>query len=493
MKDQRTTTAAERERLLEILGGGSPSEMTSGTLVVVPSITFPAEELQKITGIGYYEERLMFLLFALRNPGLKMVYVTSLRIEEPIVDYYLRFIPEEVQPGHRLYLVALWQQAPEALSYKLLEQDWAMERIQQLAEDACLLTFNVTEAETKIARALDIPLYGCPEDLVWLGSKSGSRKVATEAGVPVLPGAEDLFSLEELQRAVKEMHSIAPQATACVVKLNNGFSGQGNVIVELDAADSVLRTSHARFCAEGESWDSYLPKLEREGAVVEELVRTPGTVSPSAQYRIGADGSVECISTHDQILGGQDDQVYLGCRFPAHDDYRIEIQDLGRKVGEVLAAKGVMGSFGVDFLVVPHPGEDHSIYLSEINLRMGGTTHPFLMAKHVTGGTYDVSTGHLLVDGEPRFYVSTDNLKSERYVGIAPEDLITALDRSGLAFDKRTGTGVTLHLLGALKRFGKVGAVCIGSTRDEAEHLHDLVERTLEELADDKPEASVST
>lgn len=478
----------ERRRwLLERLGGGSPSDMNTGTLVVVPSITFPAEELQKITGIGYYEERLMFLLMSLRNPDLRLVYVTSLRIEEPIVDYYLRFVPPEVGPGHRLYLVALWQPAPEALSLKLLEQDWAMDRIAQLAADACLLTFNVTEAEAEIAERLGVPLYGCPPHLVWLGSKSGSRKTAIQAGVPVVPGAADLFSLEELQAAVKDLHATTPEAQACVIKLNNGFSGQGNVIVEMDGSHGVLTSSTARFCAEEETWDRYLPKVEREGAVVEVLMRGSGVVSPSAQFRIGADGSVECLSTHDQILGGPDDQVYLGCRFPAHDDYRLEIQDLGAKVAEVLAAQGVMGSFGIDFLVVPDPEGEHDIYLSEINLRMGGTTHPFLMAKHVTEGRYDPGTGHLMVDDQPRYYVSSDNLKSDRYVGTLPEDLITAVDRSGLAFDKRTGVGVTLHLLGALKRFGKVGAVCIGTSRAEAEELHDRLAVLLDDLAARRP------
>jgi len=28
------------------------------------------------------------------------------------------------------------------------------------------------------------------------------------------------------------------------------------------------------------------------------------------------------ISTHDQILGGPSGQIYLGCTFPARDDYR---------------------------------------------------------------------------------------------------------------------------------------------------------------------------
>jgi hypothetical protein len=149
----------------------------------------------------------------------------------------------------------------------------------------------------------------------------------------------------------------------------------------------------------------------------------------------------------------------------------------------VLAEKGVMGSFGIDLLVEPD-GDGMRICLSEINLRLGGTTHPYLMAKYVTGGEFDLATGRLMVDGAPSYYVSSDNLKDARYEGLLPEELIRALDDSGLAFDPATNVGITLHLLGALKRFGKVGAVCIGSSRSEADDLFDRFNAVLDELAD---------
>lgn len=477
---------ARRAELLERLGAGGPAEMTEGTLVVIPSLTFPDEELLKIKGIGYYEERLLFLLLLLREPGLRLVYVTSMRIEEPIVDYYLSFLPPDVEAGHRLYLIALWQPEPRALTVKVLEQQWAQDRLKALAEDAVAVAFNVTPAEEELTARVGAFLYGCPSELSHLGSKSGSRQVAREAGVEVLEGSEDVRDRADLEAAIASLRRARPDATACVVKLNNGFSGQGNAIIELQGEAWDLDSAPTRFCAASESWDSYLPKLASDGGVVEELVRTPGVVSPSVQLRIGLDGGVEPLSTHDQILGGLEDQVYLGCRFPADPAYRMQIQELGGRVAKVLATKGVVGSFGIDFLVVPEDDDPARIYLSEINLRMGGTTHPFLMAKHVTGGTYDLATGELIVDGRPRCYVGTDNIYSESYIGLLPEDVIAAVDRAGLAYDRATATGITLHLLGALKRFGKMGAVCIASDHAEAESLQAELLRVVSSLASAK-------
>src|ERR671937_2621398 len=71
-----------------------PLDLESGTVVVLPSLSFPTAELRKIVGIGYYEERLLFLLLLLRRPGVKVVYLTSMPVEEAVVDYYLGFLPD---------------------------------------------------------------------------------------------------------------------------------------------------------------------------------------------------------------------------------------------------------------------------------------------------------------------------------------------------------------------------------------------------------------
>ena len=46
---------------------------------------------------------------------------------------------------------------------------------------------------------------------------------------------------------------------------------------------------------------------------------------------------------------------------------------------QALAEKGAMGRFAVDFISVQQPAGDWKHYAIEINLRRGGTTHPFLM------------------------------------------------------------------------------------------------------------------
>ena len=450
------------------------TDIERGTVVVLPSATFPDSELRKIVAIQHYEERLLCTTLLLANPDLELVYITSLPINEAIIEYYLRFVPDPEDARRRLHLVPVGEDSGRALTAKVLEAPRVIEQVRALVdgiEHAYIQPFNVTELEGRFADLVDLPLFGASPELSRLGSKTESRRAARTAGVAVVDGEEDLRSVAELEAAIEGLRARRPTAEAAVIKLNDGFSGQGHAIVEL-AGFSSLESAGVTFIAEAESWPSYAAKVESGGAVVEELVRAPGLVSPSVQLRISPAGAVEVVSNHDQILGGPHEQVYLGCRFPARADYRLDIQERARRVGEVLASDGVMGALGLDFVVVPGPAE-HDIRLSEINLRMGGTTHPFLMARLATGGVYDPSGGELVVDGRAKCYVASDNVKGSALVGRDVGDVIAAVDRRGLAFDPSRGTGATLHLLGAVPSFGKMGMTCIADSPDDADALYE--------------------
>jgi hypothetical protein len=464
-----------RPRSFDELQATLPDRISShhrptGTVVVLPSLSFPADELAKITAIERYEERLLHLVLLLRDPAVRVVYVTSLPIDPAIVDYYLHFLPDPQEARTRLTLVALGAFSGSGLATDLAAEPATLQRLRDAVGDdadrAVILPFNVTDAERRIATELRAPLFAAHPDLVALGSKTGSRRIARAAGVPVLPGVEDLWSTAAISAAVDELRLTHPGIAAVVVKLNNGFSGQGNAMVTWDGVRADLADRETVFCAAGETWTSFTGKIAREGAIVEQLV-TDRAASPSAQAWISPRGDVEVVSTHDQLLGGPGGQVYLGCRYPADPAYRQAIVDHTEAVGARLAAAGVAGPFALDFTVL----EGERIRLSEINLRLGGTTHPFGMARAVTGATGDARGEGLRTGDGVRVYVASDNLKEPALVGTSPADVIARVRSAGLAFDPSARTGVTLHLLGAVPGHGKLGAVAIGRSRAHAEEL----------------------
>ena len=86
----------ERWRMASAVGT-VPRHETHRSIVIVPSRTIdkfhePAAETQA------YEERLLCLLLMLRDPDLRVVYVTSSPVAEPIVDYYLSLLGPDLPP-----------------------------------------------------------------------------------------------------------------------------------------------------------------------------------------------------------------------------------------------------------------------------------------------------------------------------------------------------------------------------------------------------------
>jgi hypothetical protein len=113
----------------------------------------------------------------------------------------------------------------------------------------------------------------------------------------------------------------------------------------------------------------------------------------------------------------------------------------------------------------------------EINLRKGGTTHPFLMLQYLTDGMYDpATTRYRTATGRACYYHASDNIQNPSYVGLTPDDLIDIAVENDLHFDAAAQRGVVFHLIGALSEYGKLGMLCVGDTRASAErYFHETV------------------
>ncbi len=475
-----------KPRLRELWNALSAREEEPYTSVVIPSLTLDQAELAKIDGPGFYEERLLFLLIRLRNPQARMVYVTSQPVHPLILEYYFQFLAG-IPASHarsRLTLLCAHDSSPRSLTEKILERPRLVQRIRYGIADpsrAYMTVFNSTPLERKLAVLLGIPLNGVDPALSHLGTKSGSRKVFREAGVLLPEGSEDLRSEDDLVEALDALRRRRPGLRRAVVKLDDSFSGEGNAIFRFPEAGGpeAMREALSRltFAVPAETPHSYRRKFAEMGGIVEEFLEHAESASPSVQLRIDPQGQVVLLSSHDQILGGVSGQVYQGCRFPAADAYRRTAQDAALSIGTVLARRGVVSRFGVDFFAARPQGEsDWRLYALEINLRIGGTTHPFLALQFLTGGRLDPASGHFLSPGgRPRFYRSTDNLRSPAYRGLGPDDLIDIMTIHRLHYSHATETGALFHMIGALSQYGKVGLTAIGGSAEEADRIYENV------------------
>ena len=431
-----------------------PDKLAPRTVIIIPSLTMDPEILSKISGVNHYEERLLCMLMLLRMPRTNVIYVTSEPIDPVIIDYYLHMLPGIT--GYH-----------------------AQRRL-------TLLNCH----DSSLAVQLDLPIYGCDPDLYDLGSKSNGRKLFRECGLSVPAGFEDLHTEEDIVEGLTKMKQNNPALRKGVVKVNDGFSGDGNAIFSYTGSEDAanLKTwikenlqQRLKMVATDLSYKDFLKKYDSMGGMVEEFLEGDIKQSPSVQCRITPKGHVEIISTHDQELGGESGQIYIGAQFPASSEYVVELGIMGKNVAEALKKKGVLGRFAVEFISVKEKDE-WKHYPIEINLRKGGTTHPFLMLQFLTDGIYNdeegkyyTSKGHLI-----RYYFCSDNLKSDKYRGLSPHDLIDIAMVNDLHYDGTSQEGVMFHLIGALSQYGKLGVVCIGSTPERAREFYAKIVSVLE-------------
>lgn len=471
-----------------------PDKLACKSVVIIPSITLDQEILAKVSGHVHYEERLLCLLMLLRMPRTHVVYVTSTPVDPVIVDYYLHLLPGITRHHalQRLTMLSCYDVSARSLTEKILDRPRLIERIKKSippGNAAHLACFTVTKFERTLAVKLDMPIYGCDPDLYDLGNKSNSRKIFRQCGLNVPPGFEDLRNEEEIINALTELKISDPSLRRAVVKMNDGFSGEGNAVfsfAEMGESEEVKRwiadhlQEQLKIVAGDLSYKDFMFKFQHMGGIVEAFVEGEVKTSPSVQCRINPLGDCKVISTHDQLVGGESGQVFLGANFPAREEYSIDIGEYGLKVAEVLSKNGVMGRFAVDFISVKE-GKEWKHYAIEINLRKGGTTHPYILLQFLTDGDYDYENGlFLTANRQTRYYFCSDNLRSDKYIGITPPDLIDIAMMHSLHYDGTSQEGVMFHLIGALSQYGKLGVVCIGSTPERAKNFYEQTVKVLD-------------
>lgn len=495
------------EQLQEGLAQWSSSPATSeagGTIVAVPSLSLPYFGTPAGQDLVHYEERIFYLVHFLKNPRNKLIIVTSKAVAESLVSYLLHLLPG-VPHSHarrRLTLFSVQDHSPKPLTQKLLERPHLLARIKALVAGeprATLSCYTVTELEERLAEELQIPVYGPRAEHLKLATKSVARNIFKDLGLSVAEGEEHLSTTSEVAKALVELVKARPQMQKAVLKQDYSLAGLGNAVIDLEP----LRHHLAGELSEGfleqvageiprwvelgseRDWSSYWQRFQEGGGVLEEFVDGDAC---SVQIRVGGDGAVEVIATHDEVSGGADGQTYVGSRMPAHPRVAGPLAEAGSKVGQRLAELGVVGRFDVDFLACPAGSArlDRLVAL-DINLRKGHTTLPIRTLQLLSQGSYDTQSGVFrsgVREGQPLCYLSSDHFGAGKLVGMLPRDLLEIISAAGLHYSSTTQKGALFHMLGSMSERGKTGITSIAHSHEEADEVYRTVAQTLQRERD---------
>jgi hypothetical protein len=479
--------AAVQDRLAAAWLADRPGSPVERTVVALPSYSLDPLILSHFAArILALEQRFLYGILLLADPHRRLVYVSSVAPPAYLVDYFLGFLDRRIRADarSRLTLLTVDDASSRPLSAKVLERPEVLDRLRRLTagRSAMLEPWNVTALETELAVRVGLPLDGADPSLWALATKSGGRRLFADEGVPHPLGAE-VRTTGDLEQAILRMRADRPRLTGVVVKLDDSASGDGNAVLDLSGIADEGTEAAVRLVLEGlPGW--YVEALAADGGIVEERIAGDDFRSPSVQLSVTPLGEVLVLSTHDQVLGGENGQVYQGCAFPADPGYATDITAHARTIGARLAREGVVGRFAIDFAVARDAGSEWRPYAVEINLRKTGTTHPFSTARLLTGGVYDESAVSLrTATGAHRCYLATDNLVDPSWTTLDGSEVIAAIAAAGLAWDPVDERGVVLHMLSCLPVDGRFGFTAIAATPAEAAELYRRAEETVRALA----------
>lgn len=485
------------------------------TFVVVSGMNSDKLNLSRVKGLKYYEERMLFFLFLLKYKRTKIIYVTSDGFNTNLFDYYINLIShkkkEILDIKSRLTHISVKNNQYLALTDKVLHSQKAIRQINESVlnkKTTILRCYNPSKSERDLALMLNIPLFGSAEKFDYVGTKSGSRKVFKLAELDnLIPGTGYIKNFHDLSLAMAKLIKNYPTYQKLVIKLDQGASGRGNCVfdvknfVEDNEIEISVRTdleklatkinknikNYCKFELEDETFEHYQREFNKIGGIVELYITGKISFSPSVQLAISTEGNPTIVSTHEQILGGTEKQKYLGCAFPALSEYRKSIIKEAKKVASWMAKKGMIGQFGIDFVAVKNKPEDKpKIYPIEINLRKGGTTHPFRIAYYLTRSKYNKNDGLLYNGKVPVYYISRDFIVDEKYKKIEPNELINLVKNSAITFNKNTNQGVLVFMSGTIREHGRFGAICIGHTPEVADQYFKKLIRLVNTYANKK-------
>jgi len=302
----------------------------------------------------------------------------------------------------------------------------------------------------EIARAADVvvPVLAPPPPVTWIAKDKALFEELV--GLVLGPGwmPESLICrtsddmARQLTRLSRRHDTVGLKRTRCASAMGNKVyeSGQLQAMPASDRHSDVV---------------AFLRRTEwPEGEEVVVVAWEQAVCSPSTQLWIEPHAPPRLDGIYEQVLKGPE-QVFVGSRpstLPSAVNHILASAAL--RVATALQKLGYVGRCSFDHLVLGDPDGDFTVRFTECNGRWGGTSAPMHLVDRVVSGA------------RPPY--RSQELTQPGLVGASFEDVLEAL--ADQLFDHRTGQGrYLLYNVGPLQAFGKLGAIALGETQDEAD------------------------
>ena len=382
----------------------------------------PGRAAQAARGVSFYEERLLFLLIRLRNPRARMVYVTSQPVHPMILEYYFQFLAG-IPASHaraRLTLLCAHDASPRSLTEKILERPRLLQRIRD----------GIVDTEPRLPHRLQLHAAGAqagraarhPAERRRPEPHPPGHEVGQPQGVPrggrrPAEGIEDLRTEHEVENALRRAaRAQRPRHPARGGQAERQLLGRGQRALPLPrgrrrARRCRRRCSSLEFSVPTETPEVYFDKFARMGGIVEEFIEAPEKDSPSraaARQPARRGGRRSRPTTRSSAAPAARSSSAAASPPTTTTGCRSQEAGAPHRHGAGQPRRGQPLRGGLPGLARSDGQTEWKLAALEINLRMGGTTHPYLALQFLTGGQLDHATGLFLLADRPRQVLPRD-------------------------------------------------------------------------------------
>lgn len=498
-------------------------------VVHIPSMSVGKSQRETMDYLTSRQAGQLARLCDLADPNVSIIYVSPNPVTEELLQYYYRLLEVGgVKDAKSRIRFIVPENAPRfhpsiTLSCALLYSPRAMARLRNFVRgrEAYIVPGSTTSrTEVQLCVALGVPLFaGSDRAAMAFSSKSGARRIFTEADINIPTGETDIYTQDDLVSALARLAAAHPSVQQWIVKLDDESSGRGHAVFvpnnslrshakavrdskadpitwarpeTQDAVRRVLASELKQGLATAfvlcdtrayPTWEHYVSNgIERVGAVVEAAPSLDHVhASPSGNITIEPTGRVIVLSTQDQILAPVSAPLYafraIGSTFPQASVPPAALNSALRAIGKACFRHGIVGHVGVDFLAFQDPVTRRQKLLAvDLNLRPTDSWLSFKLFNFTLQGSFDVASGYYSVkrasafdraDSLRRYCTSVDWLSHSALDLMSYSVLFGTCRSAGIAFDLQESFGTVFALKDGFSR-GVLGMQTIGRSLPES-------------------------
>ncbi|KAF0983733.1 hypothetical protein FDP41_007648 [Naegleria fowleri] len=479
------------------------------TIVHINSLSYDESVRKTFPKFKSHQNSQLFRLLDLLDPNVDIIFIASYHIDSDALSYVVKLLEYYgvEEPMKRVKFVTPENsdkfQENLSLSTLVYYSQRTLKHIKTLVmgKVAFIVPGHIGKDDLRLAIKLQLPILGPdPLNSTIYGTKSGSKRIFSQADVNTPIGIYDIYEEEDLISNLTKKILEYPNFNRWLIKIDTEMSGRGLAYLETSSVHAVkekrknepLFTDRVRTKILEElseymperinlvskyvypKWMDFITSLKNSGGGVIEAVPNKIIGSPTVNLYIEPNGEIQILSVQEQLLSPQ--YCAQGCAFPQYSAPYEALREASLSVGHVCYSKKIMGYLSIDYVIFLDEKESARMWAVDLKLRLTDNSLMHRVFELVTNSQFDMNRGIMVRKDHDSTNGLTEVKRSYIYSGIMRNPSISTWHHSSFFNDCRMNGhsldcvgqfGVVFQQVDSLLR-GQLGELCIGKNSEEA-------------------------